>query len=481
MDAFCRSVRGSRRMISCAAARPWRRVLAVVPLAAALLPPVMIGRVVVRDAVNVPFMDQWAFAGSVGDAVRGVVSPSLVWQPNNEHRIVIPRLIMLGLARFTRWDVRYEVAVSFLIALGTLATLAALIVRTVWPRAPVIAPWLVLVASLQTFSLAQWENWTWGWQMSLYLNAFAATVVASGVASFGDTGGGFVVILLAAIAAALSFASGLALLVLVPLAVLAAGGRAAARQTMIATLVSAAMAIVYFAGFQPVGNQPPHTLPWGAPVTFPRYVVAYLGAAFAAGRPGVASSWGSAGLVTLTLATARLWRAPRWRAALVPWLLLGLYPVLAGVLIAIGRLGAGPSTALLSRYTTIAAPFWTGVAVLLAMALVEPARTGFGRAIRAATIALLCPALVVAALGYRETWAMGDLRSGERAARLRSGGACLSHLETAPDACLRLLCWDAQVLRFFANPLRTLQLGPFAPGRRLVRQSSSRAKSSVLP
>jgi hypothetical protein len=49
-----------------------------------------------------------------------------------------------------------------------------------------------------------------------------------------------------------------------------------------------------------------------------------------------------------------------------------------------------------------------------------------------------------------------------RAERLQRGGECLRYLDWAPDDCLEMICWKADVLRFFATPLRAERLGPFA-------------------
>ena len=85
--------------------RPWQRAIATV---AALVPPTMVAIVIVRDAVDVPYMDQWFFGGAIANAARGLFDLWGLWEPNNEHRVVLPGLVMLGLARVSGWDVRWE-------------------------------------------------------------------------------------------------------------------------------------------------------------------------------------------------------------------------------------------------------------------------------------------------------------------------------------------------------------------------------------
>jgi hypothetical protein len=353
-------------------------------------------------------------------------------------------------------------AASFGLALATLGVLVALAARTVRPLAPRAAAWLVPVLAFQTFSMAQWQNWTWGWQLAIYLNVLAAAVAAAALAqrrAGWDTLGWLVV---AAAVAVCSFASGLALLPIIPVALLARGGRRAPGPALAAAAAGAALLAAYLVDFHPVGNPPPHVWPSDAPLEFASYVEAYLGAGFGAHDLGRATAWGAAGLVALMVATAALWTRVE-RRVLVPWLALAAYAVATGAVTAVGRLGVSGDTALLSRYVTISALFWSSLAPLVGLALALPAATPWGGRLRRAGIAVTIAALLVAAVDYTATWRIGDGLSRERADAQRGGLACLPQMETAPDDCLRSLCWDPKVLRFFGAPLKAAHLGPFRP------------------
>jgi hypothetical protein len=439
------------------------RPLALLPLLAAFVPPALITGHVARDAVNVPLTDQWVFAAQVVEASTGQLRLVDLWAPNNEHRNVLPRLIMLGLARLTAWDVRWEMAVDVLVALTTLALLASLIGRTVRPRAPGLAPWLVLAASLFTFSLGQWQNWTWGWQMAIFLNALAATASACALARWGARGPGPAILLGAALAATFSFASGLLLLGLGPLGLVLLPAREQHERRWLAAallmVVGAGVAAIYLTGLPPAAGQSAPTNPLAAPTAFAAYVFTYLGAPLGGFEAGVALRWGMVGVIAGASAAGWLWsRSPVHRAGLVPWIVLGLYALSSAGMTAVGRMGAGSQTALLSRYATISALFWVSVTVVVALALAAmSALRGKRAAVAAALAATAC-----AVPGYWQAWVKGDVALQLRAQAARRGAACMRYLDWAPDDCLRMVCWDADILRLFAGGLREQRLGPFA-------------------
>jgi hypothetical protein len=443
----------------------WRRVGRGLLLAAALLPPIAVAAEMVRHASGIPHHDQWAFARLVLRSDAGTLAWSDLWLLNNEHRVVVPYVVLLGLARLTAWNLNAELALSFAVALVCFALLVDLLRETVGRHSPGAVAGLVLLTSLAMFSMVQQETWGSGWQITVTLNVLAAVTAAWALVRYDATARGTSIAMLAAIIGAFSFASGLLLLGLVPLALVVSPSprplRARARLAAAAALVGAVTAKLYYVGYySPINHAP--VSPLAVPLRFAGFALAYVGATLGAGSVSEAQAWGGLGLLVLAGATLWLWpRSHDQRQALLPWLFLATYTVLAGASTAIGRLSNGPRTPLLSRYTTISALFWPSVAAAAVLVLAQLRAQGrrwswlFGTVVAGLV-------LLVAAPGYIGGYAQGAVVYAVRADQYELAGRCMRNPETATDDCLRLVCWDPKFARTIAQQLAARRIGPYA-------------------
>lgn len=80
------------------------------------LPAVFLGKLIIKYSVNVPFWDQWAVARYINKYLTYNLTFTDLLAQHNEARILFTRIIFLNLAYWTRWDVRYEMLLMFLIA-----------------------------------------------------------------------------------------------------------------------------------------------------------------------------------------------------------------------------------------------------------------------------------------------------------------------------------------------------------------------------
>src|SRR5262249_16742866 len=107
------------------------------------------------------------------------------WSQYNEHRPFIPELTLFSIARLTRWNMGYEYAFNFVVALGIAAVIFHQITLTARALNIPSLKWAVPAASAILFSVADYENWLWSWQMTLLLSMLAAlsalTILANGV------------------------------------------------------------------------------------------------------------------------------------------------------------------------------------------------------------------------------------------------------------------------------------------------------------
>src|SRR3989442_15697534 len=71
--------------------------------------------------VNIPFWDQWEMVPLFQKYRSGELEWGDLWAQHAEHRIFFPRLIMLGLAVLSDWNIMWEL--YFNIVLGSLISI----------------------------------------------------------------------------------------------------------------------------------------------------------------------------------------------------------------------------------------------------------------------------------------------------------------------------------------------------------------------
>ena len=123
---------------------------------------------------DVPYMDQWdAQAGLLYiPAAEHRLVPQYFWWPNNEHRVLLTRLVNYGLTLANRqWDPLLEMSVNAALHAAFAAALLALARRQTRGRA--FAGVALVVAALFALPFA-WQNTLAGFQSQFYFLAWAA-------------------------------------------------------------------------------------------------------------------------------------------------------------------------------------------------------------------------------------------------------------------------------------------------------------------
>jgi hypothetical protein len=341
----------------------------------ALLPPIFLIGLVVRYAVQVPFLDQWELVPLLDRSFSGDLTIHDLWAQHNEHRIFFPRLIMLGLARLTGWNIGYELAVNIVLAAAIFAVLTVQIRRTARELALPELHRAIPACSLVVFSISQFQNWLWGWQLQMLLNLLASVAGLLLLAARPFNWLKFAGSATLGIVATYSFANGLLFWPIGLLVLLAVtSGRKERSRTVALWIVTSVLAAwFYFRHYEKPAAHPSLLSIFQDPLEYANYVFDYLGATCAEYRIGQHT-----GIVGLALicgyggAAAFVWAG--WRARriglvngyeLLPYLGLSLYSVGGALMTGIGRVGFGRDQALSSRYCTMTVPFWVSLIVLL--------------------------------------------------------------------------------------------------------------------
>lgn len=467
-----------------------RLVQAALVLAAAL----PVAYLVRRHGVNVPFSDQWDFVATLNRWHQGSFALGELFELHNEHRMFFPKLIMLPTAIVTGWDTRAEMAVSIGMAGATLCV-ALLMLRPIMSGAGLMLRlWLPFFAAITIFSLRQWENWLWGWQIQWFLSLLGVlgtcallgrTLAAANpwpwLAGAAAT----------AVVVHFSIASGVVLW-LAGAVVLACQPRPERWKLVVAWIIAGAVSsAVFFHGY--VGN-PGHPSPWKAfhtPLDLAKYVGGYLAGPIHVGQPWLAGIVLAA--LFLVASAMTISKAGIARAFLLPWVGVGLFGLGNAALTGIGRVGFGVAQGLASRYVTLALTvllatvalgvFWgrqvkqgrIRVAVEVALATASSSRVVWSswktlHQVRAALSLALATALSLAVV-----W--GSWKSLPHAvafaARVEAGRDCLHYHRDASDACLTRLFPSAAALRQRIPPLEALGWSGFAMPRERLAQAST--------
>lgn len=347
--------------------------------ALALAPPLMLGACYLLFTVPFPYLDQWEFVPFLEKAWGGELGPRDFWAQHNEHRLIFPRLVMLTLARWTDWDIRFELGANFLLGLAVFGGYALLWRGSAY-HLGADTPWRWPMLSLLAFSLSQWQNWFLGWQMQEFMNILAVLIMLWALSADPPGWPTVSAAALFGLVATYSFANGMlvwpigaALLALRP----GSGERGRAMLLPAWIGFSVLVAISYLWGFERPGYHPSIWSGLFQPVSYAAYILAYLGQPMWNFNAAGAMVLGGAGLGLGGLLAWRLWGSDRRMAAL-PWLGLAAYALGSAAITGSARLDlGGTEQAMSSRYVTMANGWWLA---LMGMAWLWAHQTiGYGR------------------------------------------------------------------------------------------------------
>jgi hypothetical protein len=326
---------------------------------------------VARSAVECPFWDQWDLIPLLERAINGTLSWRDLWMPHNEHRILFPHAMMIALGYWTHWTVLYEIALNLLLGFCIFVVLARLMRNTLTRIGQEVPWWLTPLIALLVFSLTQWENWLWGWQIQIFLNVLA---VAGGVAWLVASSGMRAWLLAAGAGVVATFSFGTGLLFWPIGFALLCMQRPCPPHRAIRLTIWALIGILtigaYMHGLRLESSGLGYLLTH--PAQYAQYVGLFLGAPVVVSIPVYKSVivWtaGMGGLLLLALLCMRLHRQGILAGLAAPMALSG-YAVLSGCVAGLQRLHLGAMQALSPRYTTYATLLWLGLVVMMAVCL----------------------------------------------------------------------------------------------------------------
>lgn len=330
------------------------RLLDLLGAFALFAPILMLGMQIAQFGVNVPMGDQWELVPIFQAIHNDTFQWSMLWAQHNEHRPLFPRLIMIGAAFMTNWDIRVEIWCNFLLAIGIFLVIARIINLTMLEYTETVRLWLKVSASFLIFSPVQWENWLFGWDIQWYLAVLGIAITTWALFTSENQWRFrtlYAFALIATVVACYSLASAFVLWVL------GAAGLLLQRRSypyFILWFIGAVTTIgLYWFDYHNPAGQPNLWLFLDKPGSFLEYIATYMGrgisysnvlAVFVGGLILLCFLSGSTYLVIVDRAQA---------LRMAPWFALGTLVLFNAVSIGAARLEMGVTQAASSRYTTI--------------------------------------------------------------------------------------------------------------------------------
>ncbi len=399
-----------------------------------LLPPVILVLLLARYSVNVPFWDSWELVPIFEKINNGTVTFGDFFAQHNEHRILFPRLIMVGLANISHWNALYEIATNVVLAAVSFWFLYLIFKRTFTNQTRLIVG--ILLVSIIFFSPIQFENWMWGWQIQWFLNVLGLIVAVWSLSvSKLPPIARLIIGAIAATIATYSLASGFFVwLVCAPLLFFSPQ-----LKKLLPVWIALAIIVVgsHYIGYHDPEYHPSKFLFLHDPLGLLKYFLIYIA------RPIVVDFLESIPTAVLYIGAiagavgffARK-NLKKEAVILLPWVAIGMYGIFAGLSTAVSRLGLGLEQAYSNRYITLSSLLLIALVVGL-LKVHELMRPG-NKALTYLPIAALSFILILTCLNFSK----GIIQMKERHTYLLTAKQCAQDARSATDDCLLKLYPD---------------------------------------
>jgi len=356
------------------------KVLQLLGRTALILVPLFLLILIAINGVNVPFWDEWTMPGEFLVLEKHTFAD--FFRQSNESRLIVPKLIFLGVSKFAGWQPKHYMYLGWLIVLAIFLLTYNLCYRRPTRGRPQdgIGLLCLVFSSALLFSPAEFENWLWGLQWVIFvplLCALIAYAMQRRTASFGIR---LAVTVLLNLAGMFSFSNGMILwIVSFPFwreVLEFITGRRPSKGHAIRWLAwSAAYCVtafvfvrIYFTDYKNVFTEPPMAFVLREPWSVIKYFAAWCGGPFHANgimHIAIGIALLVAVLVSFGWMTNAIRKQPGRRGylylgMLYPSVMIMVYAIGSGAMTALGRASFGIEQAYSSRYLFHSGTLWVG-------------------------------------------------------------------------------------------------------------------------
>ena len=306
-----------------------------------------------RFSLNVPYWDQWALVNLFDKVGAGSASFGDFFAQHNEHRIFFPKIIFVILAFASKWNVHIEQGFSVFLAIVTFFLMYKIAESSSNSHRSLFHLFNILNCFF-LFSLVQFENWLWGFQIAWFLINTCVTLAVFVLTVPKKLSPNLRLSLSALCCFIASFSSAHGLfswLALIP-SVVSVEGNAKQRKIRLLLwgVLFALSCVAYRVGYSKPGHHPDIFFFFKEPLDTIRYFLRLLG------TPIINRSI-SGLIILLSFVLFNIYSIWKYRSDfarnLTPWLSIGWFSILFALITTIGRASFGIQQAASSRYTTV--------------------------------------------------------------------------------------------------------------------------------
>lgn len=309
-----------------------------------------------RYGVDAFWWDRWAMVDLIAATYTGDFVLSEAFRQHTNHRPFFSRLVILSLGQLTGFNTQFEMLFSLSLQLCS----AGIVFLMYWrdrvssgnasglPDAKTLI--LFAPATYLMFTLRQHINFTWGWQIQVYLAVFGVVVSIWMLETSRGVDLRTGIALAGGILASFSYMPGLGVWILGAFYLIVVGDRDWRRYAV--WIFTAALSyFVFFNGW----SRPPSRGSLAYVTQYPlesiRFFVLGLGAPISDGVAATTVAGATVLLLYAVVGIVGIWVADRRKTA--KWLTLIAFALGSSFMTTIGRVYLGPGAAIISRYTTI--------------------------------------------------------------------------------------------------------------------------------
>ena len=326
-----------------------------------ILPIIFIFCYIYKYGITIPYWDQWEHVTLLEKFHNHTLNFSDLWSQHNEHRIFFPKILMLILSALSGWNIFVELCTNIILAGLNLCFLFLILNDTSDSKNNAV---LKIVVSLLLFSMIQYENWSWGWQIQIFMFVLGGVIAIWSVNKWQGKLIGLIVSILATVMSTYSFGSGLVIWPTV-FFILIIQKKWKFKHIIIWIISCLVTVVPYYHKHTGSSFDIPMTYFLSHPIIFMKYVLSYLGAPLA--QSISSANWTAVILIVvaiLAMLDIRKLKKERFNQ-FVPWFALIIFVILSACVTGMGRMHLGLGQAMASRYTTISTLFVISVFVLL--------------------------------------------------------------------------------------------------------------------